>query len=270
MAIGGPLVRPRERLIFNAMRREQKLKGLAKKMNKRYRSWAQHRVRQYWLPSHTSLTTDPKLMDGSYLAACVQKAASHRRHDLQLWKGFGQRALELRDILTPQELGYIFYGFGKSDYPEPSFLLELLPAVEGILPAFYSHPLMTVSWAMYKLKLSHRNFLHKLQGTVMEKFHAMRPADVIKINNAIARLGCLSVPYREFVNLHFEEQLESIFAQQFRNVVSDISIIDLYGPQLQKYILERFWRYTNPPALPTTFRHPRLLLLQANAPYIKM
>ena len=119
----GRRVQPKDKLAERAVRRENLLKehGI-KKYNKRFRSWAQHRVRQYTLGKPVSLQADPKSMDWDYLTSCFQKAAALRKHDLELWRGLSNRAMFLLTkpgICSPlrvEQVGYIFWGIGKTRY----------------------------------------------------------------------------------------------------------------------------------------------------------
>ncbi|CDJ44710.1 hypothetical protein, conserved [Eimeria tenella] len=104
------LLRPRERLLRSAIAAESRLRYRGRRMHKRFRSWSQHRVRQYWLPQKVSLHADPGEMSPAYLSAAVQKAATLRKHDAALWFGFSRRAQQVADSCTPQQLGYLFYG----------------------------------------------------------------------------------------------------------------------------------------------------------------
>ncbi|CDJ64503.1 hypothetical protein, conserved [Eimeria necatrix] len=104
------LLRPREKLLRAAIAAESRLRYRGRRMHKRFRSWSQHRVRQYWLPQKVSLHADPREMSPAYLSAAVQKAATLRKHDAALWFGFSRRAQQVADSCTPQQLGYLFYG----------------------------------------------------------------------------------------------------------------------------------------------------------------
>ncbi|XP_026194476.1 uncharacterized protein LOC34623146 [Cyclospora cayetanensis] len=105
-----PLLKPRERLLKSAIAAEARLRYKGRRMHKRFRSWAQHRVRQYWLPQRVSLHADAAEMNPAYLSAAVQKAATLRKHDAALWFGFARRAQDVADSCTPYQLGYLFYG----------------------------------------------------------------------------------------------------------------------------------------------------------------
>ncbi|ANQ07119.1 RAP protein [Plasmodium coatneyi] len=234
------LLRPRERVIVNAIRRESRIKYKAKRMHKRFRSWAQQRVREYWMPMNVCLTSQANLMDGQYISACVQKAATLRKHDYELWKGYTERILTIRDTLTPQQIGYIFYGMGKSRFLNPSFYEQMLTCVQKKLSAFYSHPLMCIAWSLNRLLIREEEFFNHFCKTVVDKFEDIRVKDLIKINNAIAKLGIENKNYKKFINSHMVKKLETIFAQDFRNVINDVTLVNLYDDEVKKYILIRF------------------------------
>ncbi|GAW79998.1 Secretory protein [Plasmodium gonderi] len=234
------LLRPRERVIVNAIRRESRIKYKAKRMHKRFRSWAQQRVREYWLPMNVCLTSQVDLMDGQYISACVQKAATLRKHDYELWKGYSERILEICETLTPQQIGYIFYGMGKSRFLNTRFYEKILTSVQKKLPSFYSHPLMCIAWSLNRVLIKNEEFFTIFCQTVIEKFDDIRVKDLIKINNAIARLGINNKNYKKIMNSHIINKLETIFAQDFRNVINDVTLINLYEDEVKKYILTRF------------------------------
>ncbi|KAI4837939.1 heptatricopeptide repeat and RAP domain-containing protein [Plasmodium brasilianum] len=234
------LLRPRERVIVNAIRRESRIKYKAKRMHKRFRSWAQQRVREYWLPMNVSLTSQVNLMDGQYISACVQKAATLRKHDFELWKSYSERILEIRETLTPQQVGYIFYGMGKSRFLNTDFYDHMLKYVGKNLNNFYSHPLMCIAWSLNRMLIRKEEFFNEFCKTVISKFDEIRIKDLIKINTSIGRLGIMDKNYKNFMNRHIINKLDTIFAQDFRNVVNDITIINLYDDEAKKYILTRF------------------------------
>ncbi|CAE7231763.1 ppa1 [Symbiodinium natans] len=141
-------MRPEERVTLRAVREEMRLrkKGIAR-FNKRWRSWAQNRVRQFRLPLPVTLTSDTALMDATYITACVQKAAALRKHDVKLWFGYSKRILELRGELQPDQLGYIMWGYGHSgasSFLDASFYREMLPTIKEQVPNFQSHALMSM------------------------------------------------------------------------------------------------------------------------------
>ncbi|CRG97312.1 RAP protein, putative [Plasmodium gallinaceum] len=234
------LIRPRERVIINAIRRESRIKYKAKRMHKRFRSWAQQRVREYWLPMNVCLTSNVKLMDGQYISACVQKAATLRKHDYELWRRYSERILEISETLTPQQIGYIFYGMGKSKFLNTEFYDKFLTSVQNNLDSFYSHPLMCVAWSLNRVLIRKEEFFKEFCKIVINKFDDIRTKDLIKINTSIAKLSIHDKNYKNHINKNMINKLEVIFAQDFRNVINDVTLINLYDDEVKKYILTRF------------------------------
>ncbi|SBT32933.1 RAP protein, putative [Plasmodium ovale wallikeri] len=234
------LVRPRERVIISAIRRESRIKYKAKRMHKRFRSWAQQRVREYWLPMNVCLTSQVNLMDGQYISACVQKAATLRKHDYKLWKEYSERILQIADTLTPQQIGYIFYGMGKSRFLNTKFYEQLLISVQTKLGTFYSHPLMCIAWSLNRLQIRNEHFFNEYCKIIIDKIEEIRVKDLIKINTAIGKLGIYNKKYKNIMNKCIINKLDTIFAQDFRNVINDITMINIYDNDAKKYILTRF------------------------------
>ncbi|CBZ52848.1 conserved hypothetical protein [Neospora caninum Liverpool] len=235
------ILRPRERLLLNALKKEADIRYRGRRMHKRFRSWAQQRVRHYWLPQKVCITSDPQLMDGNYIAASVQKAATLRKHDLELWHGFSKRILELADCLTPQQMGYIFYGYGKSLFRHEELYRGLLPYVVEALPDFHSHALMTVAWALERVRVNDRAVVAQIAEEALAKKDTMRPADFIKIVNCVARMGAAPPSLASALSEELMRVLdEKCSALLFRGAVDHVAVANLYSDPLRLYVLERF------------------------------
>eukprot|EP00913_Durusdinium_trenchii_P022879 g21481.t1 len=184
-------MRPLERAVLRAWRDEQRnvrKYGIAR-FNKRWRSWAQNRVRQFRFP-----LPDTSLMDATYVMRCVQKAASLRKHDVKLWFGYSKRLLELRDELTAEQLGYVLWGYGKSSFVDANFyqeteMTEMLPVVKLKLQGFQSHALMSLMWCLKRLKWYDAELNRRAAQHSLEIIEHLRPSDFIKVANALAQLG---------------------------------------------------------------------------------
>eukprot|EP00386_Alphamonas_edax_P006831 GDKI01021986.1.p1 GENE.GDKI01021986.1~~GDKI01021986.1.p1 ORF type:complete len:445 (+),score=93.03 GDKI01021986.1:126-1460(+) len=231
---------PRTLKISQAIKAESRLKKRAKHIGKRFRSWAQARMRLYRLNLPVTVTADPSLMDGQYIAACCQKAASLRKHDVGLWFGYSRRIMELAPTLTPEQLGYIFYGYGKSMFMHEQLYRALLPHVTRQLKDFYSHSLMCVMWACHRVKIKDEQAMQAIAHALVEKMDNMRPRDMIKICNVYAKMGLRDPTLTTSLSPLIINKLESIFAQEFRNVMCDVAICNLYSDELKKYIMSRF------------------------------
>ncbi|EEQ97188.1 secretory protein, putative, partial [Perkinsus marinus ATCC 50983] len=228
------------------------------KHNRRFRSWAQQRVRQYRLATAVTITTDPSLMDAAYLAAAVQKAASLRKHDVELWRGFTRRLLELLDEIPPEHIGYVLWGYGKSLYLPANakeVYLALFDRARQLLPQLSSHAVMATLWAMKRVQIQpvvkplcfgvltiprsiqHKSDLMEFAKHVMERRDSIRPTDFCKVlSNHYSTCG-FRKQFSEVAQSKYDEEL---FAQGFRAVVSPTAIYTLWNDNMRAYILERY------------------------------
>ncbi|CAK9063686.1 unnamed protein product [Durusdinium trenchii] len=237
-------MRPLERAVLRAWRDEQRnvrKYGIAR-FNKRWRSWAQNRVRQFRFPLPVTLTADTSLMDATYVMRCVQKAASLRKHDVKLWFGYSKRLLELRDELTAEQLGYVLWGYGKSSFVDANFYQEMLPVVKLKLQGFQSHALMSLMWCLKRLKWYDAELNRRAAQHSLEIIEHLRPSDFIKVANALAQLGLQDRGLKEALCRVAVEKLEETFAQQFRDAMHPVTIGYLWNDEVTAYILERFRR----------------------------
>jgi len=236
-------VRPKEKITLRAIQAEARLRrqGVAR-YNKRWRAWAQNRVRNFQMPLPVTLTSDTALMGPQYITACVQKAAALRKHDLGLWKGFTHRIIELRGEFFPEQLGYILWGYGKSGYVDAQFYSEMLKVVRQQLPEFQSHALMSLMWALTKMKWRDKELIKAAAQHTLDSVDVLRPSDFIKICNAFAQLGLTDAGLRAALSRVAISKFEETFAQQFRNAVNPVAIGCLWSDEVIAYILERFRR----------------------------
>lgn len=243
-AMGGVFharVRPQEKMTLRAIRDETNLRKHAiARFNKRWRSWAQNRIRQFRLPLPVTLTSDTSLMDANYLTTCVQKAAALRKHDLKLWYGYSRRALELRPELQPEQLGYIMWAYGKSSFLDANFYREIMPTLKEQLPLFQSHALMSTMWCMKKVKWQDKELIRACAQQVLDNIDVMRPSDFIKVTNALAQLGLREAGLKDALSRVAIPKLEETFAQQFRDAMHPVTIGRLWSDEVTAYVLERF------------------------------
>ncbi|UKK00429.2 secretory protein [Theileria orientalis] len=235
-----PLIRAREKAIQRGIKHEAVIRRIGRRVHKRFRSWSQQRTRKFWLPAKVSLHTPLDLMDGWLLSAAVQKAATIRKHDLRLWHGFGSRMLELSHTLTGQQLGYIYYGFGKSRFLKPSLYEDMMKFTEPMLSTLSSHSLMCVAWALNRVQIRNKEFLSKYSLEVGSRIDDIRATDLIKICNSLSKLDGYNNFLKEKLSEKMIEKLESLYAQDFRNAVNLLSMMHLYDEKTQVYILSRF------------------------------
>eukprot|EP00928_Gymnodinium_smaydae_P030254 TRINITY_DN22544_c0_g1_i1.p1 TRINITY_DN22544_c0_g1~~TRINITY_DN22544_c0_g1_i1.p1 ORF type:complete len:553 (-),score=118.65 TRINITY_DN22544_c0_g1_i1:132-1790(-) len=236
-------IRPKEKITLRAIRAEAKLRreGVAR-YNKRWRSWAQNRVRQFQLPLPVTLTSDTALMSAPYITACVQKAAALRKHDVDLWKGYSSRILELRNELEPEQLGFILWGYGKCSYINDGFYSELMPLVKEQLPRFHSHATMSLMWCMKRIKWKDPEMVKAVAQHTLESVDLLRPSDFIMIANCLAVLGLRDQSLRQALSRVAVGKFEETFAQQFREAVHPVALGNLWTDDVITYVLERFRR----------------------------
>uniref|UniRef100_A0A0G4I116 RAP domain-containing protein n=1 Tax=Chromera velia CCMP2878 TaxID=1169474 RepID=A0A0G4I116_9ALVE len=225
---------PRERTILRALWKEGKLKQSARRNALPFRSWTQQRVRRFQLNTPTTLHAvfDPSLrglMDGAYLAACLQKAAALRKHDTKLWHGLAQRTLEVFDSITPEQMGYCLYGFGKSQWMKFGFYQRLFEALRrrGV-GDFPSHALMMTAWTLYRLAFRNEPVLRQVAEAAVARADLVRPADLIKLANACARQGIFS----ETLPAQSEEEAAAEAEATFLPFTSSAPLLVTEGQQL--------------------------------------
>lgn len=237
------LVRPQEAITLRAIRDEAKLRrhGISR-YNKRWRSWAQNRVRQYQLPLPVTLTSDTNLMDATYMTSCVQKAAALRKHDLQLWRGYSARILELKGDFLPEQIGYILWGYGKTSFMDAKFYNGFLPVVKEQLPQFQSHGVMSLMWLLKRLKWNDRDLVQAAAQHTLNSVDTIRPIDFIKISSAMADLGLKEPGLRSAMSRIAVQKMEELTAQQFRDAVNPLTIGNLWTDDVIVYVMERFRR----------------------------
>jgi hypothetical protein len=181
-------------------------------------------------------------MNAEYVTACIQKAAALRKHDTELWLKYTLRVLELRDEFSPEQLGYILWGCGKSGYRNVLLYNNLLPVVQSKLPMMQSHALMSLMWCMKRIRWMGPELLRATARHAAESHASIRPSDFIKIANALAILGMTDQGLAGAISRVAIPKFEETFAQQFRDAVHPVAIGALWSAEVSTYILERFRR----------------------------
>jgi hypothetical protein len=179
-------------------------------------------------------------MNTQYITGCVQKAASLRKHDVKLWKGYSHRILELQEELEPEQLGYILWGYAKSSFLDGPFYTEIMPTVKARLPDFQSHALMSLMWCMKQVKWRDRDLLKFVAQHTLDSMDVLRPSDFIKVCNSLAQLGLHDRGLCERLSEVAIPKLEETFAQQFRDAVNPTAVGCLWNDEVIAYLLERF------------------------------
>nr|BAN64499.1 secretory protein, putative [Babesia bovis] len=237
------VLRAREAIILRSIRHESRIRQIGRRIHKRFRSWTQQRTRKYWMPQKVSLHAPVDIMDSWSISAVVQKAATVRKHDSHMWYNFGNRVIELAPTLCPQQIGYIYYGYGKSRFYNKHFYEKISEYSAPLLSNFPSSSLMCVVWCLSRLQLRQTAFLNRLASVVADKFDSLRTTDLMKICDGLARLD-ITTPYlKQQIADKMIGRLDSLYAQDFRNAMNDVTLFHMYDEKNQIYIMERFPRY---------------------------
>ena len=242
-------VHPRIKQILRGVKQESKLRheGVLR-FNKRWRSWAIRTVRQQVLPKEVVITSDPSLMDSEYLSTCIYKAACSGLKDIDIWRGYEARLTGIVDEIPGQYMGYIMWGLGKVQYKLSNRMMdklaERIETLMGESGAITSFGIMASLWtfkrALYKPSDS---LLTVISNRLMEKPEKFRPSDYIRICNCLGYFG-----FRKSDNA-FRDRISSIsmakfenevYAQDFRDVVDHVTLVNLWNDEMRGYILERF------------------------------
>ena len=241
----GQRIQPGERIALAAFQREKLLKAQGiKKYNKRFRSWAQHRVRQYTLGRPVSLFADPAEMKSDFLASAFQKAAALRKHDLTLWGNLSKRTLEIVEEIKPEHLGYIFYGVGKSRYFHVELVRRLFSYLVTQLPKVNGHCVMAAMWTLRRTQIKPEDDeLVSVAKWLITTKSKVRPKDFMKIAHSLAFFGScknneeLRVALSQAAIEKFENET---FAQDFRSAINPMTLSNLWTDSVRKYTLNRF------------------------------
>jgi len=150
--------------------------------------------------------------------------------------------LELREELLPEQLGYILWGYAKSSFLDGPFYEQMMPTVKEKLPEFQSHALMSLMWCMKQVKWRDKALLKAVAQHTLDSIDSLRPADFIKVTNALAVLGLQDAGLRQSLSRVAVPKLEETFAQQFRDAVNPTTIGCLWNDEVISYIMERFRR----------------------------
>jgi hypothetical protein len=230
----GQRVQPRQKLAHAAMQRERLLRreGVSR-YNKRFRSWTQHRVRQYTLrrPAVGPLSPDmrTKDMDGEYLAASFQKAASLRKMDLEVWRKLANRAMQISDAasIKTDHIGFIFYGIGKTRYLHVKLIGSLLDAqmAGDTFNQLNSHAVMSIMWTLRRTHMHPgEKFLTRISDLLVKEERKFRPKDFFKCLHALAFFGHrkMDADWRSEISKISLTKFEKMFAQEVRALTEPV------------------------------------------------
>lgn len=234
-------VHPRVKQILRGVKQESGLRreGITR-FNKRWRSWAIRQVRLQAISKPVVLTVDPELMDPEYLATCMHSAASRNLKDPTLWKKYLNRMSESN--FSPLHLGYVCWSIGKvqvsADY------LWLMDALEENIPLMTSHGLASAMWMFRRaLVLPRESLMEKITHKLLTEPDTIRSADFIKVCNNLAFFGFNknNLKFRDSIsNVAMTKFETNTFAQDFRETIEPLALVNLWNDEMKGYIMDRF------------------------------
>lgn len=239
-------VHPRLKQILRGVKQESNLRreGITR-FNKRWRSWAIRQVRLQSMPKPVVLTVDPALMDPEYLATCIHTAACRNIKDTGLWRGYLNRLPLVLSQMTPLHFGYVCWGLGKVQVSKRDKIYpRLTQAATKFVSSMTSHGVASLMWMCRRaLVVPSDELMQLVADRMLTNNGSIRPTDFIKVCNNLAFFGFgkndanFRKKISETAKLKFEEET---FAQDFREAVDPIAIVNLWDDPLKEYILERF------------------------------
>ena len=240
-------VHPRIKQILRGVKLEAKLRreGIVR-FNKRWRSWTIRMVRQQVLPREVVLTSNPSLMDSEYLATCAYKAACGRIKDADIWRGYLDRLDSIMDDLSPLHFGYVMWGLGKVQFPGVSVAMHNKIAQRAIqlVPEMTSFGIMSTLWMLKRaLIVPPTELLSFVASRLITEPEKFRPSDYIRICNILGFFGHgkKDSAFRDSLSAAALTKFEKdVFAQDFREAMDHVALVNLWNDEMRGYILERF------------------------------
>jgi hypothetical protein len=240
-------VHPRIKQILRGVKAEAKLRreGIVR-FNKRWRSWTIRMVRQQVLPREVVLTSDPALMDSEYLSTCAYKAACSGIKDTDLWKKYLVRLDCILDEISPLHFGYVMWGLGKVQFAGVSVAMHNRIAQRAIplVPEMTSFGIMSTLWMLKRALIVPPNeLMSTIAGRLMSEPEKFRPSDYIRICNILGFYGYgkNDAKFRDSISAAAMHKFDKeVFAQDFREALDHVALINLWNDEMRGYILERF------------------------------
>lgn len=240
-------VHPRIKQILRGVKAEAKLRreGILR-FNKRWRSWTIRMVRQQVLPREVVLTSNPTLMDSEYLATCTYKAACNRLKDPDLWKGYLGRLDVILHEISPLHFGYLMWGLGKVQFPGVSVARynRIADRATQLVPEMTSFGMMATLWTLKRaLIVPPEPLLSLIASRIISEPDKFRPSDYIRICNVLGFFGHgkNDENFRNSISSAAIQKFESdVFAQDFREAIDHVALVNLWNDEMRGYILDRF------------------------------
>lgn len=238
------ILRPQTTIVLRAVRNESRLRRKAKKRVHRFRSWTKQRIQAFQnIHYPVVLTADTERMDANYLSRCFLKAALLKKHDLDLWKKYTQRAYAVAPQLSAENLAFIFYSYGRSGYPQGVQAIRALrPFVADHVSNLTSQGLACIVWALDRLRFRDIHLALRVAEEAVRRADQMRPIDCLKIFNSLAALGVRRCPITSSLSTLVVEKMNLLSSQNIRYALHPTALCQLHTPAAQRYIMHRVAR----------------------------
>jgi hypothetical protein len=177
----------------------------------------------------------------------MYKAACSGLKDTELWSGYEKRLIDLMPDIPGPYWGYIMWGLGKVQYKlSVKFFDILTDRLEKIIreDELSSFALMSSVWTFKRaLYIPSDKFLSSVVDRIMTSPEKFRPSDFIRICNCLGFFGYRKgdMEFRDRISTVAMKKFDNeVYAQDFRDVVDHVTLVNLWNNEMRGYILERF------------------------------
>lgn len=240
---------PKYRLHNRALRQEYKVKELGKmRFADRFKTESVKTVRSRPLPRTVNIASDPQKMDSEYLVGAMHRCATMDMKDLNLWRGYASRALDLRAQIRPEHYAYLFGSIGRVGFVDQSLMDGLFN--DGIAPSIEYLPSASIAFSFYGLMKT--NVLLKSSSTVntvldrtLVRLREMKGLDLMMLSKSVGYFGFKSddIGWRSEFSAECKARFDTeLFAQDFKNILSLSAFVNVWTDEMRSYILERISR----------------------------
>jgi len=152
------------------------------------------------------------------------------------------------DEISPLHFGYVMWGLGKVQFPGVSVAMHNKIATRAIslVPDMTSFGIMSTLWMLRRAQIvPPTELLSSVSSRLIQEPEKFRPSDYIRICNCLGYYGHgkSDSSFRDSLSaaalIKFEKD---VFAQDFREAVDHIALVNLWNDEMRGYILERFRR----------------------------
>ncbi|CAE8627713.1 unnamed protein product [Polarella glacialis] len=156
-------------------------------------------------------TREVKHMAPHVLAASVASAGAGRHSGEPLWRGYSERALELRNRFTLRDLKQILQGHADASEQNGAFFRELLSEKVWLSPEASPKDLCALAVAMAKLRFFDADIFRSLGAHLREhgQLQLLEPIDLASLANAFSRASCCDGPFFDALGAELKRRCSS-------------------------------------------------------------